>query len=322
MGRYVVRRLLQAIPLLFVISIILFYAVFALGDPVSRLIANNPRTSEQDIARIKKLYGLDKPVYQRYFVWAGNSLRGDWGSSLVTGEKVTAVLRGRLGNTLILMVTAFLVTLLLAIPIGLISALRQYSRFDYFITALSFLFYSLPVFFLGFLLIYLFSVKFREWGLPALPSGKMYDVRGERTLGQLFKHMILPVLTIALINSALYTRYLRSSVLEVMGQDYIRTARSKGLMGSQVLRRHVMKNAALPLVTLVLLQVATLFSGAVVTETIFAWPGMGLLFIDAARNVDYPVLMGILVASSALIIIFNLIADILYAYLDPRIKYS
>jgi len=322
MGPYIIRRLLQAIPLLFVISFVLYYVVFSLGDPTARLVANNPRTTPQDIERIRKMYGLDRPIHLRYFVWAGNVVTGDWGQSVVTRQDVIPILRSRVGNTLILMSAGFLLTMLIAIPIGLISALRQYSRFDYFFTGLSFIFFSLPVFFLGFALIYIFSLKFYQWGLPALPATGMYDLRGDRTPLQLARHLILPALTLALIQSALYIRYLRSSILEVLGQDYTRTARSKGLTEAIVVRRHVLKNAALPLVTLVLLQIASLFSGAVVTESIFSWPGMGSLFIDSARSVDYPVLMGILVIASSLVILFNLIADITYAYLDPRIKYS
>jgi peptide/nickel transport system permease protein len=322
MGTYIIRRFLQAIPLLFIISLALYYSIFSLGDPIGRLVANNPRTTQADIDRVRALYGLDKPKYQQYLHWAGNFVRGNWGQSLVTRQDVRPVIWSRLKNTLLLMVSSFVLTLLIAIPTGLISALKQYSTFDYVVTGLSFIFYSLPVFFLGFLMIYIFSLKFFQWGLPALPAGGMYDLRGESTPLQLLKHLILPAFTIALISAALYTRYLRSSVLEIMGQDYVRTARAKGLRESVLIRRHVMKNAALPLVTLILLQVAALFSGAVVTESIFAWPGMGSLFIDAARNVDYPILMAILVIASALVILFNLIADVVYAFLDPRIKYS
>lgn len=321
MGAYIIRRLLQAIPLLLIISVIMFYIIFSLGDPLSRLRAN-PRSSPEDIARVEKLYGLDRPVYVQYFYWLRNTLKGDWGDSLVTRQAVIPTIKDRLGNTLILMVTAFIFTLILAIPIGLLSALKQYSWFDHLVTAFSFIAYSLPVFVLGFLLIWVFSIKFRQWGLPDLPSGKMYDVRGERTPLQLARHLILPVLTLSLISAATYIRYLRAAVLEVLGQDYIRTARSKGLQHSVVVRRHVLKNASLPLVTLILIQIAFLFSGAVVTESIFAWPGMGLLFIQSATNVDYPMLMGILVIASGLVILFNLIADIAYAYLDPRIKYG
>jgi peptide/nickel transport system permease protein len=322
MGAYILRRVLQMIPVLLIISFLLFNMVFALGDPISRLTAGNPRVTEQDIARIKKLYGLDKRLHERYITWVGNVARGNLGESIVTRENVGSLLASRTKNTLILMTSGFVLTMLIAIPIGLLSALRQYSKFDYVVTTLSFLFYSLPVFFLAFILIYIFSVKFFQWGLPSLPVGGMYDIRNPGGLPDLAKHLVLPSLTLALISSALYIRYLRSSVLEVLGQDYMRTARAKGLREAVVVRRHLLKNASLPLVTLILLQIAAFFSGAVVTETIFSWPGMGRLFIESARNVDYPVLMGILVVASTLVLLFNLIADIAYAYLDPRIKYS
>ncbi len=322
MVRYITRRVLIAIPMLLLITLILFYAIFAVGDPVARLTAGNPRITEQDIARIKQNFGLDKPRPLQYLVWLGNVVRGDFGESIVSREPVSSMIGRRLGNTLILMGTAFVVTQLIAIPIALVSALRQYSWFDYLVTGLSFVFYSFPVFFLGFMLLWIFSVKFNQWGLPSLPSGKMYDVRGERNLFELVKHLVLPVLTLALLSAAGYVRYLRASVLEVLGQDYIRTARAKGLWNALVIRRHVLKNAALPVVTIMILELASLFSGAIVTESIFAWPGMGSLFIDAMGDIDYPVLMGVLFIATSLVIIFNLIADIVYAYLDPRISYS
>lgn len=321
MTRYIVRRVLIAIPLLIVITLCLYYLIYQVGDPLSHLV-QNPRTTSADIARIKHRYHLDLPIWQQYLYWLGNLLHGDWGNSFVTQQSVFSTILSRLGNTLILMVTALVITLVISIPIGLLSALKQYSIFDYIMTGLSFLFYSLPVFFLGFMLIWIFSLNFQAWGLPALPSGKMYDVRTGKTIGAIAQHVILPAFTIALISSATYVRYLRASVLEVLGQDYIRTARSKGIRQAIIVRRHVLRNAALPLITITFIQIAFLFSGAVVTETIFAWPGMGLLFIQSADTVDYPMLMGILTISSALIIIFNLLADIAYAYIDPRIKYS
>jgi peptide/nickel transport system permease protein len=214
------------------------------------------------------------------------------------------------------------VTLLVAIPIGIYSAVRQYSFFDHVVTGATFVFYSLPVFFLGVILIYLFAIKFKDWGLPYLPPGKMYDLRDGFSVQSLAQHLVLPVMTLVLIQAALYVRYLRSSMLEVMTQDYLRTARAKGLSAWTVLRRHAFKNAALPLVTLIMLQLAGLFSGAVVTERLFSWPGVGTLFLDSVEGIDYPVLMGILTIAASLIVICNLLADVLYAYLDPRIRYS
>ena len=321
MGRYLVRRFLQALLMLVLLTAGFYFIVFALGDPLARF-ENNPRISETDKARIREYYGLDKPIQQRYFIWLGNVARGEWGNSIVNQKPVMGEIGEALKNTLILTITAFVVTLLVAIPIGIYSAVRQYSLFDHIVTGATFIFYSIPVFFLGFLLIFFFAIKLQEWGLPSLPPGKMYNLREGFSVGSLARHMVLPVLTLMLIQAALYVRYLRSSMLEVLSQDYLRTARAKGLTSWTVLRRHAFKNAALPLVTLIMLQVASLFSGAVVTERLFSWPGMGTLFIQAVEQVDYPILMGILTIASALIVVFNLLADVVYAYLDPRIKYS
>ncbi len=321
MARYVIRRILQAVPLLIAITVILYYLIFQIGSPIAHLL-QNPHVTQQDIARVKHLYGLDQPLWKQYLVWVWNTVHGNWGYSFVTHQPVMTLIFSRLGNTMILMITAFVLTLVIAIPVGLISALKQYSVFDYVATGASFIFYSLPVFFLGFMLIWVFSLQLDQAGLPHLPSGQMYDIREGPSMGQTVQHVILPALTIALISAAYYARYLRASMLEVLGQDYIRTARSKGLRESVIVARHALKNAALPLVTITFIQIAFLFSGAVVTETIFAWPGMGQLFIQSADAVDYPTLMGILTIASALVIIFNLLADIAYAYLDPRIKYT
>jgi peptide/nickel transport system permease protein len=321
MGRYLIRRLLQSLLMLALLTFGFYFIIFKLGDPIARF-NNNPRISEADKARIRADYGLDKPLAEQYLTWLGNVVRGNWGSSIVNKQPVLHEIGESLKNTLILVVPAFLVTLLLAIPVGVYSALRQYSFFDYLMTSLSFIFFSMPVFFMGFVLIFIFAVKFQEWGLPSLPPGKMYDLREGMTPASVAKHLILPMMTLVLITAALYVRYLRSSMLEVMSQDYLRTARAKGLSSWTVLQGHAFKNAALPLVTLIALTLAGIFSGAVVTERLFSWPGMGTLFINAVDQVDYPILMGILTLSAIVIIVANLMADVVYAYLDPRIKYS
>jgi peptide/nickel transport system permease protein len=321
MSRYLTRRVVQSALMLFLLTAAFYFMIFRMGDPLARF-ANNPRISENDKARMRAEFGLDKPIEQQYLLWLGNVAQGKWGSSIKTKRPVLTEITDALQNTLILMVTAFVVTLLVAIPIGVFSAVKQYSFFDHIVTGATFIFYSLPVFFLGFILIFLFAVKFKEWGLPSLPPGKMYDLREGFSIQSLAIHLVLPVLTLMLIQAALYVRYLRSSMLEVLTQDYLRTARAKGLANWIVLRRHAFKNAALPLVTLIMLQLAGLFSGAVVTERLYSWPGVGTLFIQSVDDIDYPVLMGILTIAAGLIIVSNLLADILYAYLDPRIKYS
>lgn len=321
MGRYLIRRLLQSALMLVLLTFAFYNIIFQLGDPIARF-NNNPRISESDKQRIREYYGLDKPIEQRYLTWVTNVTRGDWGTSIINRLPVMEEIGDALRNSLILMVTAFIVTMLVSIPIGIYSAVRQYSAFDYIVTGATFVFYSLPVFFLGFILIFFFAISFKEWGLPYFPPGGMYSLREGFSLQSVAYHLVLPVLTLVLIQAALYVRYLRSSMLEVMSQDYLRTARAKGLSAWTVLRRHAFKNAALPLVTLIMIQIAGLFGGAVVTERLFSWPGMGTLFITAVEQVDYPILMGILTIASALIVFFNLMADVVYAYLDPRIKYA
>jgi peptide/nickel transport system permease protein len=321
MGRYLVRRALQSVLMLVLLTMGFYYIIFALGDPIARF-TQNPRISEEDKARIRRDFGLDKPIEQRYFIWLANVSQGNWGTSIVNRQPVLDEIGDSLKNTLILAITAFVVTLLVAIPIGILAAVKQYSFFDNLVTGLCFIFFSFPVFFLGFLLIFFFAIKFKEWGLPYLPPGKMYDLRDGMTLESVARHLVLPVLTLTLIQAATYVRYLRSSMLEVLSQDYLRTARAKGLSDATVLRRHAFKNAALPLVTLIILQLAGLFGGAIVTERLFSWPGMGTLFIRAVEQIDYPILMGILTIAASLIVIFNLLADVIYAYLDPRIKYA
>lgn len=343
MVNYIVRRLLQAIPQLLIISLILFSLMQAFGDPLATLGARTPPRPE-DKARLRRLLGLDQPVPVQYLVWlAGNDwlkidvdgdgvretpgprrgvLRGDWGNSLVTRRPVVEVIADRLPNTLILMGTAEVVIIVLSLFIGVYSALRQYSLMDNVVTTGSFVGYSMPVFWLALMLMYLFGVNFKQWGLPYLPTVGMFDPAAGKTSLELAKHMVLPVATLAIISTAGYSRYVRSSMLEVLNQDYIRTARAKGLREWGVVMRHALKNAALPFVTLIGLDLPFLLAGAVVTERIFAWPGMGRLFIDHTERSDFPVLMGILMLISVAVVVFQLLTDIAYSYLDPRIRLS
>jgi peptide/nickel transport system permease protein len=225
----------------------------------------------------------------------------------------------RLPNTAILMGASFSLTLIISLALGIYSATHQYSPADYAVTAVSFFGYSMPSFWFGLMLIILFAVKFREWGLPYLPAAGMYPIRDEPSFLQLLRHLVLPVTVLSLISVAKYTRYLRSSMLEVIGQDYMRTARSKGLGERIILWRHAFKNAVIPLITLIMLDIPHLFSGALITEQVFAWPGMGRMYWEHAVWVDYPVLMGIILLVSTLVVFFNLLADLSYGMLDPRI---
>jgi peptide/nickel transport system permease protein len=344
MGRYILRRLLAAVPMLFILSIVLFILMQNVGDPLATM-GGRRVTRSADRERLTRLLGLDKPIMVQYLYWLiGNDwtkidingdgvaetpgkrlgvLRGDWGTSLTNrGVPVTQVIWERLLNTLVLMLTAEFVIVSGALLLGVYSALRQYSLIDNLVTAISFVSYSMPIFFIALVSVYVFGVYPKQAGLPYVPWVGMFDPQVGKTAGQVFQHMILPVFSIALISFAAYSRYVRSTMLEVMGQDYIRTARSKGLPRREVIVPHALKNASLPLVTIVGLDLPLLLAGAVVTERIFAWPGMGRLFLDGVSDGDTPLVMGILLLIATAVIVFQIITDILYAWLDPRIRYE
>jgi peptide/nickel transport system permease protein len=242
--------------------------------------------------------------------------------SLVDHQPSMKLIGERLPYTLLLMGAYEVIVVLGALAIGIYSAVRQYSLFDHLVTGLSFVLYSMPIFFIGLLSVYIFSMSFQRWGLPYLPANGLFDFKVGKTPGQVALHMILPVLSLALISLAGYSRYMRSSMLEVLQQDYIRTAKSKGLGRRYVLFTHALKNAALPIVTIIGLDLPSLLGGAIVTESIFAWPGMGRLFLDHVNRVDIPVVMAIMMLISVAVIIFQILADIAYAWLDPRIRYT
>ncbi|HET6320200.1 MAG TPA: ABC transporter permease [Chloroflexota bacterium] len=317
MGRYLIRRTLQAVPLLVGITIVIYALLRATpGGPLS-LYEGDPSVTAEDLTRLREQLGLNEPWPQQYARWITAFAQGDWGWSLVTKRPVLTMIGERLPNTLLLMGIVFVTTMAIAIPVGIISAVRQYSWFDHVATTLAFAGHSLPTFWIGLMLIMIFAV-----GLRWLPAGGMYTLGVPFSLGDRARYLIMPVLTLALFDAANYTRYLRSSLLDVIRQDYVRTAYAKGMREREVIRRHALKNAAIPLVTVIALDLPQLFSGALITETIFAWPGMGRLFWEAAGRVDYPVLMGIFTVASGLVVLFNLLADVVYAWLDPRIKYA
>lgn len=343
MLQFVVRRLAQTIPQLFAISLILFLLMQSIGDPLS--VRGVPRSQQQkpgDIERLRRQLGLDKPVLIQYLIWlAGNDwmqvdlngdgigdlpgqykgvLRGDWGNSLMTHRPALELIVERLPNTLLLMLTAELLILILSLLLGVYSALKQYSIFDHVVTTLGFVGYSMPVFWLALMLMYLFAVNFKRWGLPYLPTVGMYDPAVGPTPWEIIRHMVLPITVLTGIGVAEYSRYIRSSMLEVLDENYILFARAKGLREFTIIVRHTLKNALLPFVTLIGLDLPFLLAGAVVTEAIFAWPGMGRLFIDHLERADYPVLMAILMLITVAMLIFQILTDILYATLDPRIR--
>lgn len=324
MHTYLVRRSVQSLPLLLLISVLIFGLLQATpGGPLAMEADAGlaGRVNSEALERMRAKYGLDKPIYQQYLSWIGSFLQGDWGTSFNSGRPVTSLILERLPATLTLTGLALLVTLLLAVPIGILAAVRQYSIFDYFTTTVAFLGISVPSFWFGLMLLYVFTFNL-QW----LPGSGLSDPRNVHEGFAAFRdhalHLVMPVAVLSLVSTAGIMRYMRAAVLDVIHQDYIRTARSKGIAEGRVIAKHVVRNSAIPVVTVLALEVPELFLGSVIVETIFGIPGMGRLFIESAHLRDYPVLMGILAIASVLVIMFNLLADVLYGLLDPRISYS
>lgn len=344
MTRYVIRRLLQAIPLLLIISVLIFVLLQSSGDPLATM-GGRRATRPEDRERLARVMGLDQPIHMQYIYWLiGNDwkdvdtdgdgvpdtpgtrkgvLRGDFGTSLVTrGKPALDIILERLPNTLILMVPAEIIILVVSMAIGIFSALRQYSWMDQLVTTGSFIGYSMPIFMIALGSMYIFGVNFKKWGLPYLPTVGMFDPKVGKTTAQIAIHMVLPIFSMSVISISGYSRYIRSQMLEVISQDYIRTAYAKGLSERMVLMRHALKNAAIPIVTLIGIDIPFLLGGAVVTEVIFGWPGMGRLFIDHLDRYDTPVVMGILMMISVAVVLSQLLTDVAYGWLDPRIRYG
>jgi len=322
MSAFILRRLLQMIPLLLGISFLTFAIINLIPNSPVADLELNPRSRPEDVARIKENLGLNEPWPQRYVQWISNLVRGDLGLSLETFQPVTGTILDVLPNTLLLAGSSLFVALLIAIPVGIYSATHRNSWFDHVSTVGSIAAYAMPSFWLALLLIILFGLKFREWGLPALPVNGMSDLRNGGGVLDRIEHMILPVISLALVQIASWARYIRSSMLEVVSQDFVRTAAAKGLKDRAIVYGHAFRNALLPLITLVGLSLPDLFGGAFFIEAIFAWPGIGGLTLRAISSADYPVIMGTTVMFAVLTILGNLIADILYAVFDPRIRYD
>jgi len=313
-GRYLIRRLLISIVSLIAISMIIYTILYlAPGDPLGQL-ATNPNVSPEVRQRIREQWGLDDPLYIQYFKWAqAYFLHFDWGESLTSRVPVRDYVLNRIPVTLGVFGTAYILGLLIAIPVGVISAIKQYSIFDQVATTISFIGFSIPTFFSGLLLIIIFSVHW-HW-LPFV-----YDSTASGWT--IIKQAIMPVVVIALFGSASLTRFVRASMLETINQDFVRTARAKGLRESSVIILHAMRNAMIPVVTVIALQIPGVIGGAVITEQIFRIPGIGRALIDGILSKDVPVVMAITFGLAVLVVLFNLLVDILYAILDPRIKYS
>ncbi|GAC1381712.1 MAG: oligopeptide ABC transporter permease AppB [Ktedonobacteraceae bacterium] len=320
MGRYLIRRLLQALLLLALVSLGMFLLIHALPGGPEQVIFN-PRLSAAGRAAIRARFGLDQPLPIQYIKWLGNALQGDFGFSFVTNQPVSELISQRFPATLELFGWALSIALVLAIILGVIAGTRQGSLTDYTLTVLAYFGIAMPVFLFGLFAQTIFGV-YLHW----LPTS------GTQSLGFTFdpfsafldhvSHLLLPMAVLSITFIAAWSRYMRSSMIEVSKQDYMRTARAKGVAPVPLLMRHALRNAVIPLITIVAIDFGQVAGGATITEGIFAWPGMGLLFIDSLTNRDFPVLLAMLLIGAVFVVMFNLLADILYAVMDPRIRYS
>jgi len=313
-GAFIVRRMGQGVILLVLLSMVVFLMIYlAPGDAAD--FAVSQRANEEDVIRFRHEMGLDLPWYQQYFHLAGNWARLRFGNSIIQKQPVATIIKSRLPRTAEILGLSIVFSLLLSVPIGIIAAVRQYSALDNVVTLLAFVGIAVPSFFLAFILILLFAV-----GLHWLPTQGSQTIGQPDSLGDHLKHLVLPVLTLTLIRTAGWSRYLRSSMLEVLGQDFIRTAHAKGLAARTVLFRHAFRNAVMPLVTLLGLSLPDLVAGAIVTEQVFSWNGLGQLIVSSSSKRDTPVVLALTLLSGAAVSIGNLLADISYRIVDPRIK--
>jgi peptide/nickel transport system permease protein len=319
LSRYVVRRVLLAIPTLLMISFVL-YAILSLapGDPLSQFAAN-PAVPPEVRENIRRSLGLDQPWPVRYVKWLIALAHGDWGFSFGSRVPVWDLIKLRIPSTLAVVGVAYLCSLVIAIPIGILSAVKQYSIFDHIATTFAFIGFSVPTFFTGLLLIIVLSVKL---GLLPFIYDSTLQVHDLSTFGAQLKQSIMPITVLALFQTATFVRYTRASMLENLPQDYVRTARAKGVAEAGVIGRHVVRNSLIPVITLMALSAPTVFSGALITEQIFRVPGIGSLLITSIQNNDIPVIMAITFTFSFLVVIFNMVADVMYGVLDPRIRYD
>lgn len=320
MRSYITKRLLQALPILVGITLLTFLIMqLAPGNPMRTMI--NPRVTPEELARAEAALGLDKPLIVQYFNWLKEISQGNLGYTIKTGEPVAKLIVDRLPATLMLTGSAFLLSFALGVPLGVYSATHKYSKTDYGLTVVSFIGISIPSFFFGIALIYVFAVKLNWFPTSGLQTINLAGSEWEILIDRL-RHLIMPAFVLALPQMAKVMRFTRSSMIDVMTQDYIRTARSKGLDESVVRFKHALRNASIPVITVFGISIPFLFGGAYITETIFNWPGMGSLGIAAITGREYPVIMGLNLFTSMLVLLGNLLADVLYAFVDPRIRFS
>lgn len=316
MGQYILRRILISIPVLIIITFLIYVLIdLAPGDPMDFFVNPELGVTEENLVNLRARFGLDQPLPVRYLNWLGQTLQGDLGYRFKNGDPVSEVLGQRLQNTLLLMSAALIMGWVLGVSSGVFAGLRQYSFWDFFLTMLSFIGISMPAFIAGIFGLYIFAVK-----LGWFPAGGMRTIGQEQTLLDLLWHLVLPATTLALFYIATFMRYTRFSMLEVINQDYIRTARGKGLPERTVIIRHAFRNAILPIVTVTGLAVRNLVAGALFIETIYSWPGMGSLFLDAVLVRDYPMIMGVMLVVAVVVLLANLATDLTYGIVDPRIR--
>ena len=313
MGKYILKRILIAIPVLIGITLIDYAIMCLAGSPLEML--KGPRISDAALQAKEIAAGLDKPLIVQYFVWLWQLLQGNLGYSMKSYEPVGVMIGSHIGPTLLLMGASLTLSLLIAVPAGIYSAVKQYSKGDYAVVTASFIGSSIPSFFLALILIYIFTVK-----LGILPSGGMNTLGMDGSVADTIRHMVLPVTVLAVSLAGSNIRYIRSSFLEILQQDYLRTARAKGIGYKRVIWKHAMRNALLPIVTVIGMQIPMLFGGAVIIEQVFSWPGLGLMTMTAIMGRDYPVIMGGCLLSAVVVLVSNLITDILYALVDPTIQ--
>lgn len=312
--KYIVKRILIAIPVLIGITIVDFLLMnLAPGSPLDMM--RNPFVSETALNMKAESLGLNQPIYIQYFTWMKELLRGNLGYSYITYQPVSKLIGSHIGPTLLLMGVSLILGLLIAIPVGIISATKQYSKRDYAIVTASFLGISIPSFFLAMVLIYIFSVRLK-W----LPSSGMVTLGGSGEFMDVLKHIIQPAIVLIIAVAGRNIRYIRSSMLEILDHDYLRTAKAKGLKKFWVINKHAMRNALIPIVTVIGMEIPVVFGGAVVVEQIFSWPGIGLLTMSSIMSRDYPTIMGLNLVAAVIVLVANLLTDIAYSIVNPRIK--
>lgn len=315
MYKYIIKRILIAIPVLIGITIIDYGIMCLAGNPLEMIAG--PRVSMEALENKAILLGLDKPFYIQYLVWLGQLLQGNMGTSIKSYLQVSDMIGSHIGPTLLLMGTSLIVGLAIAVPAGIFSAIHQYKKQDYAVVTLSFVGLSIPGFFLALMLIYLFTVK-----LGWLPSSGMTTLGTAGGFRDVVKHMIMPVTVLAISVAGSNIRYVRSAMLEILQSDYLRTATAKGIGRRRVINKHALRNALIPIITVIGMQIPTLFGGSIIVEKIFSWPGLGLMTMNAILGRDYPVIMGVCLLSAVVVLLGNLITDILYALVDPTITYQ